>query len=93
MPATQTPHEMQMYRGWQIHPFTTAGGRFCATLKSPEGAEEHLDLYPRTLKSAIEASKEQIDRKLGGGEGNRAMAELADRDRFDGRDPNDPQAR
>lgn len=67
---------MVSYRGWRIYPLN-AGNKFTALMRGPANESVNLAVRTYTLQGAVDGAKDDIDRKLGGGSGNRAMAELA----------------
>lgn len=67
---------MTLYRGWRIHTLA-AGNKFTALMRGPANESESLSSRTYTAAAAIDGAKDEIDRKLGGGCGNRAMAGLA----------------
>lgn len=67
---------MVSYRGWRIH-VLPVGKHFTALMRGPANESENLSSRAYTAQGAIDGAKDEIDRKLGGGCGNRAMAGLA----------------
>lgn len=67
---------MTLYRGWRIH-VINVGNKFTAMMRGPANESENLGVHTRSPQGAIDGAKDEIDRKLGGGCGNRAMAGLA----------------